>query len=106
MDSLFIVDIVINFLTALENENGELITNRKTVAWIYFKGWFWIDFISCAPITLIFDVLSINTSNDAQGASRFVKLAKLPRIYRILRVLKMIKIFKSSKALQKWFDSI
>ena len=99
MDSFFIIDIVINFITALENEQGELITNRKLVAWIYLKGWFWIDFISCAPIELIFNVLSLDSSNEAQGASRFVKLAKLPRIYRILRVLKMIRIFKSSKAL-------
>ena len=109
MDGLFMVDVVINFFTALETESGELITNRKEIALTYMKGWFTIDFVSCAPITLLFESLHLSDDKDdlsTQNASRFVKLAKLPRIYRILRVMKMFKLFSSKKALQKWYESI
>ena len=109
MDGLFMIDIVVNFITALETESGELITNRKQIMVAYLKGWFAIDFISCAPITLLFDSMQLGEDTkdkNAQNASRFVKLAKLPRIYRILRVMKMFKLFSSNKALQKWYEEI
>jgi len=50
------IDIVVNFITVLENDVGELITDRKKIAIAYLKGWFWIDFISCAPIDLMFNL--------------------------------------------------
>jgi hypothetical protein len=103
-DVFFLVDVLINFNTALINDKGELVTARKTIARVYLKGWFWIDFLSVVPITLIFE--QDLESGGSSNASRFVKLAKLPRIYRILRVVKMIKIFKTSKALQLWYESI
>jgi len=56
MDSLFLVDIVVNFITLLENDMGELISDRKKIALIYLKGWFWIDFVSCAPVELILEL--------------------------------------------------
>ena len=56
MDGLFMIDIVVNFITVLENDVGELITDRKKIAIAYLKGWFWIDFISCAPIDLMFNL--------------------------------------------------
>lgn len=101
MDALFMVDIVVNFITVIESDNGDLVTNRKIIACTYLKGWFLIDFVSCAPVELIFIAFNVGgeTGNKTGTASRFVKLAKLPRIYRILRVMKMIKIFKSSKAI-------
>lgn len=50
MDGFFMIDIIVNFNTALINEKGELVTSRKTIASEYLRGWFWIDFASCAPI--------------------------------------------------------
>ena len=53
IDSLFELDLILNFITATENENGELITDRKQIAVSYLKGWFIIDLVSSIPINLI-----------------------------------------------------
>ena len=52
-DFLFMIDLVLNFVTAIENDNGELCTDRKKIVVSYLKTWFLIDFMSSIPITLI-----------------------------------------------------
>lgn len=105
MDGFFVIDLFINFITAIETDEGKLISERKLIAKDYLSGWFWIDFISVLPVSQLMDLFGV-TSGATGNASKFVKLAKLPRIYRILRVVKMIKIFQKTKALQKWVNSI
>jgi hypothetical protein len=53
IDFLFIIDLILNFFTAVENDHGEIIVERKKIAIIYFKSWFIIDLSSSMPITLI-----------------------------------------------------
>jgi hypothetical protein len=49
-DAFFMLDIVINFNTALINDKGELVTSRRIIASDYLRGWFLIDFVSGAPL--------------------------------------------------------
>ena len=53
VDILFGIDIVINFISAIEDQNGKLIVQHKRIAKIYLKGWFWHDFLACFPFQLI-----------------------------------------------------
>jgi hypothetical protein len=53
MDGIFMLDIVINFLTPIEDDSGDYIINFKAIAKNYLQGWFWIDLLSCFPITAI-----------------------------------------------------
>jgi len=53
LDFLFIIDLGLNFFSAIENDNGEIIVEHKKIAMIYLKGWFLIDVTSSIPITLI-----------------------------------------------------
>lgn len=52
-DSIFLLDMILNFMTAYEDENGLLIVKRSKIAKNYIKSWFPIDFISSIPISLI-----------------------------------------------------
>lgn len=52
-DAIFTVDIVLNFLTAYEDENGMLIIDKKKIAKNYIKAWLLIDLVSSIPISLI-----------------------------------------------------
>ena len=98
IDGIFMFDIIINFLTALEDDGGDYIISTKVIAKKYMSGWFWIDFLSCFPITLIQDQINKGLDISAKAnTSKFVKLMKIPRIFRILRVIKMIKIFNRAK---------
>jgi hypothetical protein len=53
IDSIFILDVILNFFTAFEDETGEIITNKKLIVINYMKGWFLLDVVSSVPITLI-----------------------------------------------------
>jgi hypothetical protein len=53
LDFLFIIDMILNFFTAIENDNGEIIIERKRIILTYIKGWFLIDLSSSIPISLI-----------------------------------------------------
>ena len=53
IDALFSVDVMFNFFTAYEDENGELVVNRIKIAKTYMKSWSFVDLISSIPITAI-----------------------------------------------------
>ncbi len=68
------VYIVLNFFHSyLDKNTGEIVTNPKTIAKKYLKGWFLIDFISSFPFELIWE-------------SSYV--------LRLLRIIRINKIFK------------
>lgn len=52
-DIIFLIDIVINFITIEESANGNLILDRKVLATHYIKSWFTVDIISSVPVNLI-----------------------------------------------------
>ena len=51
------LDIVVNFFSAYENEFGIIIYKRKEIAINYLKTWFIIDFLSGFPVYFITDHL-------------------------------------------------
>ena len=46
VDSLFMFDLLINFLTAYEDSIGGLIHKPNLIAKNYIKGWFFIDLVA------------------------------------------------------------
>lgn len=89
-DLIFITDIVLNFLTAYEDENGELVTEKKKIFKTYIKSWFIIDLISSIPITLISRFLNDSGLNNM----KLIKLSRLPRLYRLLRLIKLMRLYR------------
>ncbi len=66
--------IISNFFHSyLDKETGEEVTDSKTIAKHYLKGWFFIDFISSFPFELIWE---------------------RSHILRLLRIIRINKIFK------------
>ena len=50
IDIVFIIEIFVCFNTSYyELQINAYVTNRKTIAWQYLKGWFWVDFIATLP---------------------------------------------------------
>ena len=52
MDVLFLVDIIINFFSAYEDEYYATQDELKVIAKTYLKGWFIIDLLAIVPIDL------------------------------------------------------
>lgn len=56
----FISDIILNFRTTYVSSKGEVVSNSKSIALNYFKGWFIVDLLSALPFDFLHasDVLS------------------------------------------------
>jgi hypothetical protein len=53
VDFVFIIDMILNFFTAIESDQGEVIGDRKQIIRTYAKSWFLVDLTSSIPISLI-----------------------------------------------------
>lgn len=111
MDSVFTVDLILTFFTALENsKTGELITDRAKIAKKYLQTWFIIDLVASIPLQIL-DFEKLNTIGyqrvggiEQQGWKqlKLLRLLRLPRIKRFMRIVQMIKflrIFKTNKTI-------
>lgn len=86
LDICFILDVFVNFRTSYVTEaTGEEILDLKIIAWQYFKGRFWIDFIASIPI----DIFSYFFIGDLQSgwALEMISLLKLVRVLRLSRLI-------------------
>jgi CRP-like cAMP-binding protein len=108
LDAYFITDVILNFRTAIYDENtGLLETNRGVIAKKYLMGWFTIDFVSCLPIPYIEMLITAtsgtansSTNNEGGGGTRLVK------VLRLLRLSKMLRLARIKKILSKYEDTI
>merc|ERR1719273_1086708 len=95
-DGLFWLDIVMNFVTAYENDEGDIITDYKGIALHYFiSGWFFIDFFSTFPFASL--------ENLGKGAQA-TKILKTVRVIKILKMLRVGKLKRFFQALVIRFD--
>jgi len=99
--SVFGCDVVTNFFTAyhagkndMPIQEGALVTDRVSIAINYFRGWFWIDFLSTVPWPTIAD--SIQSDQGSSSASQVTKLAKIVKLTRLLRLMRMLRLCKLS----------
>ena len=99
VDVLFMVDILINFLSAVENDDNTLITEPKEIAKLYLKTWFAFDLISVLPFSLIEKIIpkpeeGIPGQGSSQGYNQLVRLARLPRLYRMTKLIRLLRLLK------------
>ncbi len=80
VDLLFLCDIILNFFTSYYDDDYSLITDRNKISKRYFKGWFWIDFVSILPISQLL--------SSGKNYASLARLARLPRLYRLIKLTK------------------
>jgi hypothetical protein len=99
IDMLFIIDIVLNFLTGyaitdVAGEDSEIIEyDRYRVAVNYFQTWFLLDVISGIPFAL-FDLIMQGESSSG-GVLKSAKTLKVLRFLKLGRLLKFEKILSN-----------
>ena len=86
MDLYFIADVAFNIRTAYYDENGELVVDAQRIWKRYFAGWFWIDLVSCLPVSY---VGMIADSSDMQTTGARFKMLKALRLLRLIKLLRM-----------------
>lgn len=97
IDIIFALDIFVNFISAYENINGNIVYSYKQIAANYIKGFFWVDFFTVMPSLI--DTSSYENTDISLGATRYFKVARLHRLVRMGRVIKIFKMYQYSFAI-------
>ena len=102
VDMLFIIDLIVTFLTGYNLTNGERIWNHRMIVENYvYSGWFFIDFVACVPWELFANAVNGGTPQEGNDALRYtllVRALKLPRLLRLGKVFKYLNRFKYAQA--------
>jgi hypothetical protein len=96
-DIMIFFDIIVNFLSAYENDAGFLIYKRTTIAMKYIKGWFLIDLISLFPVNKLFFSIPYIDMNDLDFLHDNYK------IWRIVRLVKLIRVARLNESIDRIF---
>ena len=113
VDFFFVVDIFLNFNTAVEVEHVEgrevhrrLLTDRRDIATEYLRTWFLVDFAAIVPLLL--DIVALATPTNADNQRRrldndvnFVRYFKLLKSMRLVRALKVFKFLRMNRVLAR-----
>ncbi|XP_024084659.1 potassium voltage-gated channel subfamily H member 8 isoform X3 [Cimex lectularius] len=96
VESLFIVDIILNFRTTFVNRKGEVVSKSSSIAINYLKGWFIVDLLAAIPFDLLyaFDVYSGEQAGHGQ-----IHLLKLTRLLRLARLLQKMDRYSQYSAM-------
>lgn len=92
VDALFLIDVVLTFFTAVVLDDGQRITDHRTIAWRYVKSWFLIDLVACVPFSLLEDFESELPLKH--GYNTLLRLLRLPRLYKLFRLARILKALK------------
>ena len=93
VDICFFIDILVTFNTAVAVSHVKIIADRKVIAKMYLKKWFWIDFLVTIPIDRLISLYSPSFQNVI-SLSKFVRIMK---IVRLIRLIKLVKVAKDRK---------
>jgi hypothetical protein len=88
VDLFFLLDIVVNFNTAIISISEKLNFSRKAIAIHYIKTWFLIDFISCFPFDFILG------QNKGLPYNKLIRIIRVSRLYRLLKIIKLLKLIR------------
>eukprot|EP01050_Picozoa_sp_SAG11_P002219 SAG11_NODE_108_length_16386_cov_20.828329_13_plen_359_part_00 len=116
MDLYFIVDLFLNFRTAIRTGDGELVFQPTAVAKIYLTSWFPVDFLSCLPLNYIeyYHAAQMveSTSNlpagevDIETQASKNRLSKLARLGRVARLLKILRLVRFKKLIERYEEEL
>ncbi|XP_052002510.1 potassium/sodium hyperpolarization-activated cyclic nucleotide-gated channel 2-like [Xyrauchen texanus] len=67
-DTLFLVDLVLNFRTGiLKEDSTEILLDPKAIRERYLKSWFLVDFVSSIPVDYIFLMVDLEARLDSES---------------------------------------
>jgi len=111
VDLFFVFDIVLNFLTAYEDENGDLRCAHKEIAGHYTATWLFLDLLAAFPVDYIVRAAegelacsfsSCPSSVFEAATATQPRLFKLFRGLRITRLFKLLRLARITKLLEKY----
>ena len=97
IDLIFLSDIVVNFRSAWETDEGVETFHWREAAWRYLTTWFLLDLVSAMPLDFLDLLVVAEPGSDGTAVASQLRSLKLVRLFRLIKIAKVIRasrIFK------------
>jgi hypothetical protein len=105
IDIFFMCDVLLNFNTGVEIEDGNghktVSLNRYNIFKDYMSSWFWVDIVSAFPLDLILSETVDAGDGGETGATRLTKLSKAGRIVRMFKLVRLLRIARAMRVITR-----
>lgn len=95
--AMFAMDMLIQFVSAYQDNSGHIISDPGAIAVNYLTGWFITDLVSIFPFNSI-----LSNGDASSGGNRLARLARLPRALRMVRVVKVGRLMQLPILMSLW----
>ncbi|XP_051784232.1 potassium/sodium hyperpolarization-activated cyclic nucleotide-gated channel 1 isoform X2 [Erpetoichthys calabaricus] len=94
-DTIFLVDLVMNFRTGIViEESSEIILDPKVIKMNYLKSWFVVDFLSSIPVDYIFLIVEKGFDSEVYKTARALRIVRFTKILSLLRLLRLSRLIR------------
>ncbi|XP_045069993.1 potassium/sodium hyperpolarization-activated cyclic nucleotide-gated channel 3-like [Coregonus clupeaformis] len=101
-DTLFLVDLVLNFRTGIVKEDStEILLDPKAIRQRYLKSWFAVDFVSSIPVDYIFLMVDLEARLDSE-VYRTARALRIVRFTKILSLLRLLRLSRLIRYIHQW----
>lgn len=97
IDSLFLLDVLVNSFTAFYINDDEIETSNKKIIIHYAKTWMIFDVLASIPFQEIFTGANWNS---------VIKVGRLPRLYRLVKIAKILRVLKTQRSFQAFSNHL
>ncbi|KAL7393880.1 hypothetical protein ABVT39_017318 [Epinephelus coioides] len=93
-DTLFMVDLVLNFRTGIiKEDNTEILLDPRAIRQKYLKSWFLVDFVSSIPVDYIFLMVD-SLDSEVYRTARALRIVRFTKILSLLRLLRLSRLIR------------
>uniref|UniRef100_A0AAV2MD70 Cyclic nucleotide-binding domain-containing protein n=1 Tax=Knipowitschia caucasica TaxID=637954 RepID=A0AAV2MD70_KNICA len=93
-DTLFMVDLVLNFRTGIVKEDStEILLDPRAIRLRYLKSWFLVDFVSSIPVDYIFLMVD-SLDSEVYRTARALRIVRFTKILSLLRLLRLSRLIR------------
>ncbi|XP_035019743.2 potassium/sodium hyperpolarization-activated cyclic nucleotide-gated channel 2 [Hippoglossus stenolepis] len=93
-DTLFMVDLVLNFRTGIVKEDStEILLDPRAIRQKYLKSWFLVDFVSSIPVDYIFLMVD-SLESEVYRTARALRIVRFTKILSLLRLLRLSRLIR------------
>ncbi|XP_060906407.1 potassium/sodium hyperpolarization-activated cyclic nucleotide-gated channel 1-like [Labrus mixtus] len=93
-DTLFMVDLVLNFRTGIiKEDNTEILLDPRAIRQRYLKSWFLVDFVSSIPVDYIFLMVD-SLDSEVYRTARALRIVRFTKILSLLRLLRLSRLIR------------
>ncbi|XP_061531602.1 potassium/sodium hyperpolarization-activated cyclic nucleotide-gated channel 3 [Phycodurus eques] len=93
-DTLFMVDLVLNFRTGIvKDDSTEILLDPRAIRQKYLKSWFLVDFVSSIPVDYIFLMVD-SLDSEVYRTARALRIVRFTKILSLLRLLRLSRLIR------------